>query len=285
MSTWKVVLIILGACAFIGIILGLLGRGFESPFLGSGNIGYVEVKGTIRNSRKVVEWIDKLSENSSIRAILVRIDSPGGGVAPSQEIYDALKRAREKGKPVVASIGSLGASGGYYIACAADKIVADPGSVTGSIGVIMQFPVIRDLLRKLGIDYEVIKSGEFKDIASPLRPMTDKERRLLKEVILDVYSQFVDVVAESRGLPKDSVLKIADGRILSGRQAYELGLVDTLGSQKVALDIARELGGIKGKPRLLKRKKRRIGLFDILFGTVDELLTPVRLEYRMEVAR
>jgi len=285
MSTWKVVLIILGACAFIGIILGLVGRGLESPFLGSGNIGYVEVKGTIRNSRKVVEWIDKLSENSSIRAILVRIDSPGGGVAPSQEIYDALKRAREKGKPVVASIGSLGASGGYYIACAADKIVADPGSVTGSIGVIMQFPVIRDLLRKLGIDYEVIKSGEFKDIASPLRPMTDKERRLLKEVILDVYSQFVDVVAESRGLPKDSVLKIADGRILSGRQAYELGLVDTLGSQKVALDIARELGGIKGKPRLLKRKKRRIGLFDILFGTVDELLTPVRLEYRMEVAR
>ena len=285
MSTWQVVLIILGACAFIGIILGLVGRGLESPFLGSGNIGYVEVKGTIRNSRKVVEWIDKLSENSSIRAILVRIDSPGGGVAPSQEIYDALKRAREKGKPVVASIGSLGASGGYYIACAADKIVADPGSVTGSIGVIMQFPVIRDLLRKLGIDYEVIKSGEFKDIASPLRPMTDKERRLLKEVILDVYSQFVDVVAESRGLPKDSVLKIADGRILSGRQAYELGLVDTLGSQKVALDIARELGGIKGKPRLLKRKKRRIGLFDILFGTVDELLTPVRLEYRMEVTR
>ena len=285
MSTWKVVLIILGACAFIGIILGLVSRGLESPFLGSGNIGYVEVKGVIRNSRKVVEWIDKLSESSSIRAILVRIDSPGGGVAPSQEIYDALRRAREKGKPVVASIGSLGASGGYYIACAADKIVADPGSVTGSIGVIMQFPVIRDLLRKLGIDYEVIKSGEFKDIASPLRPMTDKERRLLKEVILDVYSQFVDVVAESRGLPKDSVLKIADGRILSGRQAYELGLVDTLGSQKVALDIARELGGIKGKPRLLKRKKRRIGLFDILFGTVDELLTPVRLEYRMEVTR
>ncbi len=279
MKTFWPVLAIVLTCAVAGLI------GFKFPYIfgaAYGNVGYVEIKGTIYHSKRTVRWIRKLTDNRNVKAILVRIDSPGGVVAASQEIYDALKKARSKGKPVVVSMGSVAASGGYYIACAADKIVAEPGTVTGSIGVIMKFPILKELFKRLGIGFEVIKSGKYKDIGSMERRMTQEERKLLREVVLDVYDQFVEVVASSRGLPRDSVEKIADGRILTGRQAYKLGLVDTLGGEELALQIACELAGIKEKPVLVKPRKR-FGLIDFLFGTYEDIAGPIRLEYRMEV--
>ena len=273
-------LIIIGILS-VSLIFGLVLRHYTFHLYPG--IGYVEVKGIITDSEKTVSWIKKLREDSRAKAILVRIDSPGGGVASSQEIYEALLKAKEEGKPVVASLGSVAASGGYYIACAADKIVSNPGTLTGSIGVIMEFPIVDELLRKLGLKIEVIKSSEHKDIGSPFRPMTEREKELLEEVVLDVYDQFVEVVSNSRGIPKDTILKIADGRILSGKQAFQYGLVDMLGTEEDAIEEARKLGGIVGKPKLIKMRKRRIGLLDVLLGLFNEYLKPVNLKYIMEV--
>lgn len=268
----------------IGILLTFIVSGaliFTKTFGFYPSIGYVEIKGIISEPSSTVRWIKTLREEKSVRAILVKINSPGGSVVASNEIYNALRKASEEGKPVVAYLGNVAASGGYYIACAADRIVASPGSVTGSIGVIMEFPVIEKLMKKLGVEVEVIKSREYKDIGSPFRKMKKEERKLLKDVILDVYDQFVQVVCESRGLPKDSVLKIADGRILTGRQAFHYGLADTIGTEEDAIEIAKSLAGIKGKAKLLFKKKRR-GLIDILFGFEEGIEKYWGLQYRME---
>jgi len=205
------------------IIVAVLWKIFKPSHVNFGGpeIGVVEIKGTIKSSDTLVRWIRKLREDSDIKGILLRVDSPGGAVGPVQEILEALKKTRKAGKPVVASFGSVAASGGYYVALASNKIVSNPGTVTGSIGVIAEFPVVSDLLKKLGVQYEIIKTGKYKDSGTPFRKMNPEEKKLLKGVLMDVYDQFVEEVASSRHLSPDSVRKLADGRIFSGRMAKE----------------------------------------------------------------
>ncbi len=230
---------------------------------GRGKIGVVEIFGPIMQSDDVVAQIQKFAEDGSIKAIILRIDSPGGAVAPSQEIYDAVVKAR-RSKKVVASMATLAASGGYYIAIGADKVFANPGTITGSIGVIMGFVDLRDLMKKVGVEANVVKSGEFKDIGANDRPFTAADRKVLQGVIDDVYAQFVSAVAKGRGMSEEKVKTLADGRIYSGHQAKELGLVDKLGGFDDAVDYTAKLVGIKGKPVLVKEKPK--------FGFIREIL-------------
>jgi len=191
-----------------------------------------------------------------VKGILVRVNSPGGGVAASHEIYREIVRIRDNGMPVVVSMGAVAASGGYYISCPADVIVANPGTMTGSIGVIMHVPIVEELMDKVGFDVETIKSEEYKDVGSPFRQMTAGDRELLKSVILDVYDQFTAIVLEEREIEKEKLMTLADGRILTGRQAYEAGLIDTLGTFEDAKLICGERAGIKGDPRIITPRKR-----------------------------
>jgi protease-4 len=226
------------------------------PVVGGGNVALVKIDGLLMSSETVVDEVNDYAEDGSIKAIVLRIDSPGGGVVPSQEIYGAIRNAKREGKKVVASMGSVAASGGYYIAAAADKIVANPGTLTGSIGVKMEFANVEKLLEKIGVKGMVVKAGQFKDIGSPYREMTDDERKLLQDVIDDVHSQFIDAVAEGRGLPKSEIASIADGRIFTGRQALALKLVDRLGDLDDSVQLAGELAGIKGRPNVVERRKK-----------------------------
>jgi protease-4 len=250
------------------------------------DVAVVEIRGPIWETESIVRQLKKYSRASSVGAIILRIDSGGGGVGASQEIYAAVKRAARSGKPIVASLGALGASGAYYIACGADSIVANPGTITGSIGVRMEFPIAEELLRKIGVEFETIKSAEHKDIGSPYRQMTDAERRLMKELIDDVYDQFVNVIVEERGLSREAVLRVADGRVFSGRQARELGFVDRIGSLEDAIDLAGAMAGVSGTPRVVKERRREFSLLDLLLGRtaaqVREQMSTCRLGYTME---
>ena len=259
------------ALIMIFAFIGISGEG--SVFLPSmgKKVAIIDLHGVIANSADVIRQLKKYTKDSSVPAIVVHIDSPGGVVGPSQEIYEEIKKAREEGKKIVASMGSIGASGGYYVACAADTIIANPGTLTGSIGVIFQFPVAEELFKKIGLRFEVVKSGEFKDVGSFNRRMTKEERRLLQSVIDDTYDQFVEVLVENRGLSKEEVLNIADGSIFTGRQAKKLGLIDELGTLEDAIKIAGEMAGIEGPPKTIKEKKRKITLFDLLTQKIDDL--------------
>lgn len=225
-------------------------------------IALVRIEGPIMDSKNAVDEIKEYSKDASIRAILLRIDSPGGAVAPSQEIYSEVKKAAAK-KAVVVSMGSVAASGGYYIACPATKIVANPGTLTGSIGVIMEIPNIEGLMNKIGVKTEVIKSGKNKDIGSMFRAMKPEEKELLQGVMDNVHEQFIRAVAEGRKINIDEVRKIADGRIFTGEQAKETGLVNDLGTLEDATKIAATLAGIKEEPEVVI-KKDRFSVFDIL---------------------
>lgn len=236
-------------------------------------VAIVEVSGPICDSREIVRQIKKFTKSPQIKAIVIRIDSPGGAVGPVQEVFSQIKEARKEGKKVVASMGSVAASGGLYIALACERIVANPGTMTGSIGVIMNFPIIEELLRKLGISFETIKSREYKDIGSPFRPMKPDEKDLLKGVVDDVYQEFVAVVAKERNLSLERTREIADGRIFSGKQALEFGLVDTLGSLETAITLASQMAGIKGEPEVI-RERRRFSLWRILENLWTRLTTP-----------
>ncbi|MFC1476223.1 signal peptide peptidase SppA [Candidatus Zixiibacteriota bacterium] len=269
--------------AFIGFVffsvvalMGISEQGmFEWPSLGS-RVAVVEVTGTIYSSTNVVRQIKKYTEDGSILAIVLRVDSPGGGVAASQEIHSQLEKARDEGKVIVASMGSVAASGGLYIAMAADTIVANPGTLTGSIGVILQYQTINELAGKIGIRSQVIKSGALKDVGSPWREPTEEDLAHLQSVIDDTYEQFVAVVADGRGMDPDQVRPLADGRIFSGRQAREANLVDVLGDLDDALDIAAEMVGLDTPPRTVKEiPRRRATIWDFLgrwaFGLVPGL--------------
>ncbi len=225
-------------------------------FLSKNSVAIVVVEGMIDDSGEIVEALDRVAETDAIRAVVLRVDSPGGGVAPSQEIYDAVLRVREH-KPTVASLGGLAASGGYYVASACDQIVANPGTLTGSIGVIMELGNFEELLKKVGLHGIVVKAGKYKDIGSPLRTMTDEERRLLESLLENVHGQFIAAVSKGRGLPIDEVRKVADGRIYSGEQALQIHLVDRLGGLRDAVDLAAKKAGIEGKPRSIEIRKRR----------------------------
>ena len=238
------------------MVLGVLVFGEPGvPSLGGNRVALVEVEGLIVDADGLVRELTDHGEDPSIRAVVIRIQSPGGVVAPTQEIHDAIKRLRAQGKPVVASMGSVAASGGYYLAAAATRIVANPGTLTGSIGVILQLAEIEGLLRKVGVRYEVIKSGRYKDAGSFARPMTPEERTVLQGVLDDMHDQFVTAVAEGRRLPKERARALADGRVFSGRMAKDAGLVDALGGLDDAVRLAAELGGIQGKPRLVRPRR------------------------------
>ena len=235
----------------------------EESLWGGEKIAIIEVRGVILDSQPVVEKLVKLRKNEKVKAIVLRIDSPGGGVGPAQEIFAEVRKA-QKEKKVLVSMGSVAASGGYYIACAADKILANPGSITGSIGVIVESLNVEELLRKLGLRSMVVKSGKHKDLGSPLRPMSEEEKKLLQGVLDSVHEQFIRAVAEGRKLPVEKVRELADGRIFSGEQARELGLVDELGNLEDTLAMAATLAGIRGEPEIMYPEKKRFSLFDLL---------------------
>ncbi len=254
----------------IGLVLGLASilivkkLGSSSKLAFGEKIGVIPIEGPISNAQPVISQLVRFTKDRSIKAIILRINSPGGGVGPSQEIYREVIKTRRR-KRVVASMGAVAASGGYYIAAAANKIVANPGTITGSIGVIMEFVRMEELLNKIGISFEVLKSGEFKDIGSPHRKLTKREKKLLQDLIMDIQDQFVNAVAKGRNLPLEKIKKIADGRIFSGAQAKELGLVDKLGNFRDAVEVAKDLAHIKGEPSLVYPSKQKPGLWDVLF--------------------
>ncbi len=219
-------------------------------------VGVIEVKGYIADPQETIQDIRKYREDKSIKAIVIRIDSPGGGVGPSQEISREIQRTLQD-KKVIASLGAVAASGGYYIASAASGIVANPGTITGSIGVIMGFTDIQGLLQKIGVTPVVVKSGEYKDIGSPVRTMTDSERNLLQTFSDQVHRQFITAIAEGRHLEYEKVATVADGRILTGENAHELGLVDRLGNLEDAIAWAGEMGGITGKVSAVYAKDKK----------------------------
>lgn len=218
-------------------------------------VGVVTVKGVIEDARDTVRTLDRLGRNAGVRAVVLRVDSPGGSVAPSQEIYDAVRRVAAK-KPIIASLGGVAASGGYYIASACDAVVASPGTLTGSIGVILQTANLTELMRKIGLEGVTIKAGKFKDIGSPSRAMTDEERKLLESLLANVHEQFIAAVATGRKLSVDAVRKIADGRIYSGQQAFDLHLVDQLGGLREAVELAASRAGIEGDPQWIEIEEK-----------------------------
>lgn len=255
---------------FVSMIGNLGGGGTETVTTGSGDkIGVVELQGVITSSEDFVRQMKKFREQSSIRAILIRIDSPGGGVVASQEMYEEVRKTRESGKPVVVSMGSLAASGGYYVACGASRLVANRGTLTGSIGVISEFLQMHELLGKVGVDIKTIKAGALKDAGSSSRPMTEKDQKYFQALMDDVHRQFITVVADERGFDSTYASEIADGRVFTGEQAVVAGLVDTLGTYEDAIQITAEIAGIEGEPSLVREKKRRTWL-ESMTGDVTE---------------
>lgn len=286
------------------VVLGIVVVGFFSllffalstedskslSIMGSGaKVGVIELRGPIFESEDIVKQLKKFRDRRDVKAIVLRVDSPGGGVAASQEIYEEVKKTRDAGRPIVVSMGAVAASGGYYVSCGADRIVANRGTITGSIGVISQFLHFDPLMKKIGIEAYTIKSGKFKDTGNPFREMTAQDRKYIQTLIDDVHHQFIDVVERERSLDHAKAIEYADGRVFTGEQALELGLVDTLGTFEDAIKIAAEKGGIKGEPGIVKEEKRKRKLFDLLFGGTklgdlfdlkEEILTQPILQYR-----
>ncbi|RPI02454.1 MAG: signal peptide peptidase SppA [Calditrichaeota bacterium] len=263
-------LFILAGAIFLILLLLVMLRGMRSDSNlqfsgGTDKVALVELNGVITSSRSIVRQFEQYRKDQSIKAIVFRIESPGGGIAASQEIYEHVRRTRDAGKPVIASMGSVAASGGYYVALGADSIMANPGTTTGSIGVIAEFPNLTKLLDKLGIQMTVIKSGPLKDTGSPYREVTDRDRQYLQEWINSGYDQFIQVVARERNQDINHVRKLADGRVYSGQQAYNLALIDTLGTFEDAIALAAAAAGIKGEPRIIRQERRKTTPFDLLF--------------------
>lgn len=265
------------AFGFMGLMfVGVMSGDSEFNISGmGGNIGIVEVFGAINEpvGRRAIDELEEWGDDNSIKAIVVHVNSPGGGVAISQEIYDTMNRIREQtNKPIIVSMASVAASGGYYIACAADRVVANPGTITGSIGVIFQFNTFEKLMDKVGIGTETIKSGELKDVGNMSRSMTKKEELMLKSVVMDSYEQFIEVVAEGRGKDAEDIYPLADGSIYTGLQAYNLGLVDTLGGLNEAIEIAAELAELDSEPEVVRfYERKQVSFFDLL-GSFGELV-------------
>ena len=293
-SRGRVALITIGVG--VGIVVLFIGTvwvfmatlGEDGLPTGGPKVAVVEIEGIIVDGAAAVRELREHAENPSIKAVVLRINSPGGVVAPTQEIFAAIQRARKAGKPVVASLGAVAASGGYYVAVAADRIYANPGTLTGSIGVVMQLANLEGLLKKVGVDYVVVKAGAYKDVGNFARTMSPEERKMLQALLDDVYSQFVEAVSEGRGLEKKDVLAFAEGRIYSGQQALALKMVDELGGFEEAVEAAGKLANISGRPKLVYPRKKfsfrdlmesRLGLAGIgpLLPALSGVRTPLYL--------
>jgi len=271
--------LLLGGGAFLLLVFTLIAillafgadRGGEFAF--SDRVHVVDIDGVLVESRSILEELKRYEDSNSVRAILLNIDSPGGGVAVSQEIYAEIKRLRQKkSKTIVAYLGSTGASGAYYIACAADKIIANPGTIVGSIGVIAEWVNYADLLEWAKLRSIVLKTGEFKDTGSPTRPLTERERTYFQGLIDDMYVQFVEAVADGRKMDVQDVRALADGRVFTGRDGRQRKLVDEIGNFQDAVDLTAKLAGISGKPKLIRASRQRVTLLDVLTGDISRLI-------------
>ena len=277
----KKILVFFAIIIIIAAVLSLMLTFTHKLPLGE-KVALIRIEGVILDSKNIIEELKEHSEDASVKAIVLRVDSPGGGVAPSQEIYEELVKIKGK-KKIVVSMGSVAASGGYYVSSPADMIVANPGTLTGSIGVIMEIPNVEGLMNKIGVKTEVIKSGEHKDIGSMFKTMTDEEKEILQSVLDDVHDQFIKAISDARGMEIAVIRKLADGRIFTGRRAKELGLVDELGNLEDAIQLAGKISGIKGKPEVVY-KTNKFSFLDIIRGNLpDELIKEafpaIRLKY------
>ena len=280
------VFIILGIIVALFFLMLLL-RSMDGGTPIGQKVAVVDITGIITKSDETIKLIHAYRDDSSIKAIVLRIDSPGGSVAPVQEIYSELEKID---KPIVASMGGTAASGGYYVACAADTIMANPGTLTGSIGVIMQFTRLKGLYDKIGLEHQVIKSGEFKDTGSPFRELTEKEQAVLQATVDDVYNQFVDTIFEARKslLSRSEILELADGRIFSGQQALDSKLLDQLGNLPEAIEVAGKLANIDGKPKVVRKEKKE-SLLEQLTGikqppSLDGMFSLPGVTFRYELS-
>jgi protease-4 len=263
---------VLLAIALAAIVLTFSGEE-GGDFAFSNRIQVVDIDGELVQSKPILDQLKRYEDSNSVKAILLDIDSPGGGVAVSQEIYTEIKRLREKkDKIIVAYLSSTGASGAFYISCAANKIVANPGTIVGSIGVIAEWVNYADLLQWAKLKDIVFKTGEFKDTGSPSRPITENERRYFQGLIDDMYVQFVEAVSSGRKVDLQEVRSIADGRVFTGRDAKERKLIDETGNFQDAVDLTAKLAGISGKPRLIRLTRQRVTLLDVLTTDLSRLV-------------
>jgi protease-4 len=257
----------------------------KGPFSFGDKIAIVEIKGIITQSTEIIEEMRQYEDDETVKAIILRIDSPGGGVGPSQEIHREVMKLKTK-KKVLTSMGSVAASGGYYIACASDLIVANPGTITGSIGVVMEFTNLEELLKKIGVKGVVLKGGEHKDIGSPFREMTPGEKKIMQDVIDNVHQQFIKAVAEGRKMEQGKVIPVADGRIFTGEQAKQFGLVDEMGNLEDTVDLAARLVKIDGRPTVIY-PKRKFTLWELLAKEMASMVVEtlhekgIQLNYRL----
>lgn len=266
----------MGLLVLIGIIFFVVvyGLGFfrGSNSLGlTAKVGVIPIEGVISDAKEIIDQIKEFDENVKICAVVLRLDTPGGSVAPSQEIYQAVLELRKK-KKVVASMGSVAASGGYLIAVAADQILANSGTITGSISAVMHYANVEELLKKIGLRSSVIKSGKFKDMGSPTREMTNEERAMIQAIVDDINDQFVKAISANRNIPPAKILPLADGRVFTGRQAKELGLIDGLGSLQDAVLLAARLSGIDEKPEIVFAPKKQKGILRYLIRSMAAIV-------------
>ncbi len=251
----------------VALSAGLAPGGGGGAVFGA-RVAIVELEGTIVDVDDLLRELKSHRDNPQVKAVVLRINSPGGVVGPTQELHAAVMRLRESGKPVVASLGAVAASGGYYVAVAADKIYANAGTLTGSIGVIFQLPNLDGLMKKVGVDYVVVKAGRYKDIGNIARPMTAEEQRLLQSLLDDVHAQFISAVATGRKLDRAQVLSFADGRIVSGAQAKDLKMIDALGGLEDAIEGAAMLAGLPRPPKVIG-PHRKLSIMDLLRNQLD----------------
>ncbi len=251
----------------VGAILSIWLTVGNTSFLAGGRVAVVPLRGVIEDEAAFTRALDGFREDPGVRAFVIEIESPGGTVGASQSIFEAIRELRdEDDRPVLAWMGDVGASGGYYAAVGADSVYALPGTMTGSIGVIMEFPNAEELFRKVGVDWEVVASGEHKDLGGLGRALSPEGREILEDVVGDVHEQFVEVVSENRNLDRETVLGLADGRVFSGRQANELGLVDGLMTLSETIALAGRMAGLGTDPTIVRPREPTISLFDILGG-------------------
>ena len=260
-------LVVLFFVGLSGVVLVLLGKG--NLFASRERVGVVEIKGVLADSRTIIKQLDRYSDDSSIKAIVLRINSPGGAVGPAQEILREVEKVRLK-KKIVASLGTVAASGGYYIASGADLIMANRGTATGSIGVIMQFTNVQGLTKKIGLDFFDLHAGRYKDVGSPFRPMTPEDKAYLQVLIDNIYQQFLNDVSRNRKIPLAKLKVLAEGKVYTGEQAQQIGLVDDFGNLPDAIDKAGALGGIKGKVEATYPEKEGFSILRLLLGQDTE---------------